>query len=165
MSVASSYTLCFVMFCVFLYGPFCHGAHKLDLSTLFTTCFSLNISSIYTKILNWWKGKPSGSIACTRKQQPLFYWSCSSVVMNDATPLTPPSAWAELHFQMLTTYMYTPWSPRTRKIWLHKNHIRGLNFRTIRAKHVGVIPSSETAKTRPVKLNGVKKLSTPVKEI
>jgi len=47
-------------------------------------------------ILNWWKGKPSGSIACTRKQQPRFYWSCSSVVMNDATPLTPPSAWAEL---------------------------------------------------------------------
>ena len=30
---------CFVMFCVFLYGPFCHGAHKLDLSTLFTTFF------------------------------------------------------------------------------------------------------------------------------
>jgi len=27
------------MFCVFLYGPFCHGAHKLDLSTLFTTFF------------------------------------------------------------------------------------------------------------------------------
>jgi len=49
---------------------------------------------------NWWKGKPSGSIACTRKQQPRFYWSCSSVVMNDATPLTPTSAWAELHFQM-----------------------------------------------------------------
>jgi len=40
-------------------------------------------------LLNWWKGKPSGSIACTRKQQPQFYWSCSSVVMNDATPLTP----------------------------------------------------------------------------
>jgi len=32
--------------------------------------------------LNWWKGKPSGSIACTRKQQPRFYWSRSSVVMN-----------------------------------------------------------------------------------
>jgi len=32
--------------------------------------------------LNWWKGKPSGSIACTRKQQPRFYWSCSSVVMK-----------------------------------------------------------------------------------
>jgi len=39
MSVASLYTPCFVMFCVFLYGPFCHGAHKLDLSTLFTTFF------------------------------------------------------------------------------------------------------------------------------
>jgi len=50
--------------------------------------------------LYWWKGEPSGSIFCTRKQQPRFYWSCSSVVMNDATLLTPPSAWAELHFQM-----------------------------------------------------------------
>jgi len=39
MSVASLYTPCFVMFCVFLYGPFCHGAHKLDFSTLFTTIF------------------------------------------------------------------------------------------------------------------------------
>ena len=39
MSVALLYTPCFVMFCVFLYGPFCHGAHKLDLSTLFTTFF------------------------------------------------------------------------------------------------------------------------------
>jgi len=39
MSVASLYTPCFVMFCVFLYGQFCHGAHKLDLSTLFTTFF------------------------------------------------------------------------------------------------------------------------------
>jgi len=39
MSVASLFTPCFVMFCVFLYGPFCHGAHKLDLSTLFTSFF------------------------------------------------------------------------------------------------------------------------------
>jgi len=36
------------------------------------------------------KGKPSWSIACTRKQQPWFYWSCWSVIMNDSTPLTPP---------------------------------------------------------------------------
>ena len=28
------------------------------------------------------------------------YWSCSSVVRKDATPLTPPRAWAELYFQM-----------------------------------------------------------------
>jgi len=47
MSVASLCTPCFVMFCVFLYGPFCHGTHKLDFSTLFTTFFSLNISSFY----------------------------------------------------------------------------------------------------------------------
>jgi len=39
MSVASLYTPCFVMFCVFLYRPFCHGAYKLDLSTLFTPFF------------------------------------------------------------------------------------------------------------------------------
>ena len=32
-------------------------------------------------LINWWKGKPSGSIACTRKQQPRFYWSRSSVVV------------------------------------------------------------------------------------
>jgi len=31
------------------------------------------------------KGKASGSIVCTRKQQPRFYSSRSSVVMNDAT--------------------------------------------------------------------------------
>ena len=47
--------------------------------------------SVSVEKLNWWKGKPSGSIACTRKQQPRFYWNCSSVVMNDATPMTPPS--------------------------------------------------------------------------
>jgi len=45
-------------------------------------------------LLNWLKGMPSGSIACTRKQQSRFYWSCSSVLMNAATTLTPPSAWA-----------------------------------------------------------------------
>ena len=71
------------------------------------------------------KGKALRNIACTRKQQPRFYWSCSSVVMNDATPLTLPSAWAELHCLMLTTYMYTPWSLNTRKIWLHNDVVRG----------------------------------------
>ena len=29
----------FVSFCVFLYGPFCHGALKLDISMLFITFF------------------------------------------------------------------------------------------------------------------------------
>ena len=30
-------SVCFV--CLFVYGPFCHGAFKLDMSTLFTTFF------------------------------------------------------------------------------------------------------------------------------
>ena len=42
-----SVTIKNLLFCVFLYRPFCHSAHKLDLSTLFTIFFSLNISSIY----------------------------------------------------------------------------------------------------------------------
>jgi len=33
-------------------------------------------------IWNWWKGKPSGSIACTRKQQPRFYWSQSVIKVS-----------------------------------------------------------------------------------
>jgi len=53
MSVASLYTPWYMIFCVFLYGPFCHGAHKLDLSTLFTTFFSLNITSIYIYIMSY----------------------------------------------------------------------------------------------------------------
>ena len=76
--------------------------------------------------LNWWKGNLSGSIACTRKQQPRFYWSCLLVVMNEATPLTPPSAWVELHFQMLTTYMYTPWSLRTKQMYC--NGLQGYTY-------------------------------------
>ena len=35
--------------CLFLYGPFCYGVLELDLSSLFATFFSLNISSIYIK--------------------------------------------------------------------------------------------------------------------
>ena len=49
MSVAFLYTPCFVMFCVFLFGPFCHGAHKLDLSTLFTTFFFEHLFHLYCK--------------------------------------------------------------------------------------------------------------------
>jgi len=65
---------------------------------LLAVLFFISSSGVIIRVLNWWKGKPSGSIACTWKRQSRFYWSCSSVVMNDATPLTPPSAWAELHF-------------------------------------------------------------------
>jgi len=37
--------MCYSMY-LFVYASFCHGALKLDLSTLLTTCLSLNISSI-----------------------------------------------------------------------------------------------------------------------
>jgi len=33
--------------CWFLYGPFCHGALKLDISTLFTTFFSKHFFILY----------------------------------------------------------------------------------------------------------------------
>ena len=36
MSVVSWCSACFVLFCVFLCGPFCQGAFKLDMSTLVT---------------------------------------------------------------------------------------------------------------------------------
>ena len=64
-------------------------------------------------LLNWWKGKPSGSIACTRKQQPRFYWSCSSVVMNDATPLTPLAHKQNSIFKckQYTCTLHDPWGP------------------------------------------------------
>ena len=52
LSVVSLYTPYFVMFCVFLYGPFCHGAHKLDLSTLFSTFFFEHIFHLYYNWLN-----------------------------------------------------------------------------------------------------------------
>ena len=51
MSVASLLTPCFVMFCVFLYGQYCHGAHKLDLSTLFTTFFSSPEHEVLSELL------------------------------------------------------------------------------------------------------------------
>jgi len=47
-------------FCIFSYIPI---ASRFSLK-------SRNIT--LCRLTNWWKGKPSGSIACTRKQQPLF---------------------------------------------------------------------------------------------
>jgi len=64
--------------------------------------------------MNWWKGKPSRSISCTRKQQPRFYWSCSSVAMNDATPLTNPLAHEQnsiFKCKQHTCTLHDPWGP------------------------------------------------------
>jgi len=88
MSVTSLYTPCFVMFCVFLYGPFCHGAHKPDLSTLFTSFFLwtslpfifVNYTSIWMKcnlykLLNALSLRYSNYIVCLyfswRRNSPL----------------------------------------------------------------------------------------------
>jgi len=60
-SVASLCAPCFVVFCVFLYGPFCHGAHKFDLSTLFTTFF-LWTSLPFIFLLKMWKTFPGTKI-------------------------------------------------------------------------------------------------------
>jgi len=88
-------------------------ASLLKRNKILTDSYRAWTRAITLRLSNWWKGKPSGSIACTRKQQPRFYWSCSSVVMNDATPLTPPSAWAELHFKCKqhTCTLHDPWEP------------------------------------------------------
>jgi len=40
--------------------------------------------------LIWRTEKPVGTTTCIGKQQSRFYWSFSSVVKKDATPLTPP---------------------------------------------------------------------------
>jgi len=67
------------------------------------------------------KGKATGSIACTRKQQPRFYWSCSSVVKNDATPLTPLAHERNSIFKCKqhTCTLHDPRGPK--KIWLHND--------------------------------------------
>jgi len=65
---------------------------------IFPILLEMQIMASKVGLLNWWKGKPSGSIACTRKQQPRFYWSCSSVVLNDATLLTPPKRMSRTPF-------------------------------------------------------------------
>jgi len=70
-----------------------HVQYTLFKDKILKQCIIKHCRCIFL-LWNWWKG----SIACTRKQQPRFYWRCSSVVLNDATPLTPTSAWAELPF-------------------------------------------------------------------
>jgi len=46
------------------------------------------------------KGKALRKHSLHEKTEASVFLSCSSVVMNDATPLTPNSARAELHFQI-----------------------------------------------------------------
>ena len=70
------------------------------------------------------------NIACTRKQQPRFYWRCSSVVMNDATQMTPLAHERNSIFKWKqhTCTLHDPWGPG--KIWLHnmKVLLRSLHY-------------------------------------
>jgi len=69
--VTSWCSLCFVLFCVcFCTGFFCHGGLELALSTLFTTFFSLNISSIYN-IINALNECPS----CDQFSDTVHWWA------------------------------------------------------------------------------------------
>ena len=53
MSVTSCCSECFVLFYVFvLYGLLCHGALKLDLSTLFTIFFFEHLFKLYCSLKN-----------------------------------------------------------------------------------------------------------------
>jgi len=66
----------------------CHCICKLIAITLFSFLQyeyerKINIFKMFRSKqgieFNWWKAKPSGSIACTGQKQPRFYWSCLSV--------------------------------------------------------------------------------------
>jgi len=47
----------------------CTRRYSLNILNFRNTCLYLTVNNF---TLNWWKGKPSESIACTRKQQPRF---------------------------------------------------------------------------------------------
>jgi len=120
----------------FLWKVFCFG-------------FTLNFT-----VLNWWKGKPSGSIACTRKRQPRFYWSCSSVVMNDATPLMPLAHERNsiFKYKQHTCTLHDSWGPVCLSIW-HKVwfiNISRLGFKNSFAikKNIAYLTTTQDAEVR-----------------
>ena len=46
----------------------------------------------------------SGNIGCIETIAASVIWSCLSMVMKDAKPMTPPSTWGELYFQDIIAY-------------------------------------------------------------
>ena len=97
MSVASLYTPCFVMFCVLLYGPFCHGAQKLELTTFFTTFFFEHLFHLYGPLINANKQKLVNYVY--RPRYLVFFWAsrfsfCIAFVHNAfATEITCWPTW------------------------------------------------------------------------
>jgi len=78
-----------------------------------TFCFRQNYNKTSTQEFqfNWWEGKPSGSTAGMGKQQPRFYWSCSSMVIKDATPLTPLAHERNSIFKCKQQTIHDLWGP------------------------------------------------------
>ena len=97
----------------------CLWAFRGLLMTLFVVCWKClclrkqQITNwcccMYVKF-NWSKESPQKPYPAWENSNQ-FYWSCSSVVMNDDTPLTTPSAWAELYFQSKQHIINDPWRP------------------------------------------------------
>ena len=49
----------------------------LSVNNIFTILKASDSATLcYQRIWNWWKGKPSGSIASLACTRPWFYWSC-----------------------------------------------------------------------------------------
>jgi len=72
---------------------------------------------------NWEKEKPSESIVCMGKQQPRFYWSCLSVVMKYATPLTPQAHERNSIFKCKQHTIHDPWGPEKYNYTMMNNTI------------------------------------------
>jgi len=65
--------------CWFLYGPFCHGAIKLDISTSFTTFFFEHLFNVYyyfdnKAAANLWKHLEAGDIYLVCGFSLLLFW-------------------------------------------------------------------------------------------
>jgi len=59
----------------------------------------------------WEKEKSLGSKDCMWTITASVYWSCSSMVTKDTTPLKPPGAWAEFYFKCTQQTIHDPWGP------------------------------------------------------
>jgi len=107
------------VFCVVPCVSFCTGhfvmvplnmtyLHCLQHS-LFENLFNLYYSSEF----NWENGKPSCSIACMGKQPHRLFCICISVVMKDATPLTPLAHERNSIFKCKQHTIHDPWGSET----------------------------------------------------
>jgi len=106
-------------------------AYKVTLT--FSIVAVLSLTRLFNEVMsslpaflcwsNWEKEKPSESIVCMGKQQPRFYWSCSSVVMKDATPLTPLAHERNSIYKCKQQTIHNPWWPEKYNFSMMNNTI------------------------------------------